>query len=200
MTSHAAATMTADPGDADLLRRFRRDRNDGIRALLALHGSRVRSILRRRYSRVLDRSHVDAALYAAAHRALERFDPRSSQLGPWLLFLADREAINLLRGERRHRERRVDWEGLDHVDRQPSPDELAADLELADAVREALARLLTELERAVIEADLDVAGTANAAILAQAFQTTEQSIYAARARARAKLMKSPLLKKHFEAR
>lgn len=193
------AAMTADSSDADLLRRFRRDRNDGIRALLAAHGGRVRATLRRRYGHTLDATLVDAALFAAAHRALERFDARRADLGPWLMFLADREAVSLLRGERRHRERRVEWEGLDQFDRQRSPDEQAADEELAAAVRQALERLLTDLERSVIEADLDAAGTASAALLARSFQTTEQSIYAARARARAKLLQSPLLKKHFEA-
>jgi len=192
------ATVPSEPGDAELLRRFRRDRSDGIRGLLALHGGRVRTILQRRYRPLLDANLVDGALYAAAQRALERFDPRRSELGPWLLFIADREAVSLLRGERRHRERRVEWTEFDQPDLHPSPQEQAADAELAAAVREALTRLLTELERRVIEADLDAAGTASAAQLAEAFETSEQAIYAARGRARAKLMQSPVLKKHFE--
>lgn len=198
MTSHMTATVPTEPGDVELLRTFRHDRNDGIRGLLAQHGGRVRTILRRRYRPLLDENLVDAALYYAAQRALERFDPRRSELGPWFLFVADREAVSLLRGERRHREHRVDWTDFELAERHPSPDEQAADAELADAVREALVRLLTDLERRVIEADLDAAGNASAALLAEAFDTSEQSIYAARGRARAKLMQSPLLKRHFE--
>ncbi|MBX3415332.1 MAG: sigma-70 family RNA polymerase sigma factor [Pirellulales bacterium] len=198
MSHPMTATVATESGDAELLRRFRSDRNDGIRGLLARHGGRVRTILRRRYRPTLDTQLTDAALYAAAGRALERFDPRRSQLGPWLLFLADREAVNLLRGERRHRERRVEWNELEPADGQPSPEQLVADAELADVLRDAMTRLLTELERRVIEADLDAADTASATQLAEALETSEQSIYAARGRARAKLLQSPVLKKHFE--
>jgi DNA-directed RNA polymerase specialized sigma24 family protein len=173
--------------DNQIVRAFADNPQEGVWQLLAAHGGRARLALRRRYAATLDEHQMEVALYDGALKALRTFDPARRSLGGWFLFLADREAINQLRGELPHRRRTVPLGERDFVDHRKLPEEQFAAAETVDLLRETIQGRLTELERAVILADLDVGGMANAARLAQNLNTTRYSIYAARTRARAKL-------------
>jgi DNA-directed RNA polymerase specialized sigma24 family protein len=156
--------------------------------LLRAHAGRVRKVLARRYAYVLDDDHLDAAVADAAQKALARHKSERGSLGGWFLFLADRQAVNILRGEEPHRSNTVPLGEAEYIDRRSeAPSDLAAAAELAAAVQEAIATQLSDLERAVIQADLDAAGAASVELLAKSLGTTNWSIYAARARGRAKL-------------
>ncbi|HVW39138.1 MAG TPA: hypothetical protein VHB99_17605, partial [Pirellulales bacterium] len=84
-------------------------------------------------------------------------------------------------------------EGSSCRDERSSPCDHLLRLEFQSAVNQAMSQL-SELERAVIEADIDAGKQARAGSLARRLRTTEHSIYAARARARRKLLASPLMK------
>jgi DNA-directed RNA polymerase specialized sigma24 family protein len=179
------ANDTAD--DAQIVRAFADDPQEGVWQLLSAHGGRARQALRRRFGPTLDEHELEIALYDGALKALRTFDPARRSLGGWYLFLADREAINRLRRELPHRERTVPLGERDFVDPRGTPE---SELDLGETLRllrDAIQRQLSEVERAVVLADLDAGGMANAACLAGSLKTTRYSIYAARTRARAKL-------------
>jgi DNA-directed RNA polymerase specialized sigma24 family protein len=110
---------------------------------------------------------------------------RGKSLGGWLLFLADREAINILRREARTAPRSGGGE-LEELaaERPPEGDLLSA--EFAETVVSALGQL-SDLEREVISADIEEGKSVSAAVLAGRLKTAASSVYSARARARRKL-------------
>ena len=183
------ATIVSAAADEQIVRAYAADAAQGVRLLLRAHGGRVRKVLSRRYAYVLDEDHLDAAVYDAAQKALSRHDGTRGSLGGWFLFLADRQAVNFLRAEEPHRTHTVPLGENEFADQRCcGPHDQAATAELAAAVAEVMKIELSELERGVIQADIDADGAASVQKLAQHFDTTNWSIYAARARGRAKLL------------
>jgi hypothetical protein len=186
-------TVTGSTASADeqITGIYNSDPAQGVWLLLRAHAGRVRKVLARKYGYALDDDHLDAAVYDAAQKALAHYNQQRGSLGGWFLFLADRQAINVLRGEEPHRSNTVPLGQLDHADgRSCAPlDQLAA-AELASAVKQIMDRDLSELERAVIQADIDAAGASSVKLLAKLLDTSHWSIYAARARGRAKLLEA----------
>jgi DNA-directed RNA polymerase specialized sigma24 family protein len=167
---------------------------EGMRRLLEAHGGRVRAALRRRYPSVRDEHVLLEAINDAAGSVFRAYDAsKGCSLGGWFLFIAGRRVCDLLRGERQRRKKTVPLDrGLCQDDRS-SPSRALISQEFQSAVDQALSQL-SGLERAVIEADIDAGKQARAGVLARRLQTTEHSIYAARARARRKMLESPLMK------
>ena len=179
--------------DPSILQLLHEEPDQGMRALLAAHGGRVRNYLRKRYSGVLDDHQIEDALADAAMRLPDTYDAtRGKPLGGWLLFLADRQAIDGLRREQRHHRQRVDMpdsEAMLSAGAESSPPQAMMDAEFAARVRHIMATQLSELERKVLTADIDEGGAANAKQLAERLGTDPRSIYTARLRARRKLAK-----------
>lgn len=167
---------------------------ESMRRLLDEHGGRARAALRRRFPAVHDEHLLLEAIHDAARSVFKAYDPaRGCSLGGWLLFIAGRRLCDLLRGERLRMRKTVPLRrGAAYNDRC-SPEQGVLGEEFQSAVHRAMSQL-SELERAVIEADIDAGKQARAGILARRLRTTEQSIYAARARARKKLLESPWMK------
>lgn len=166
----------------------------GLACLLGKYGGRVHAYLKRRFPSFDEDALQD--VFADALLAVERtFDPAKGQIGAWLMFLAYQRGVDYLRSHRGwDRETPVgdDWEFLDQ---RADPTVALATQEDWKQVRQALSRL-SSLERAVIEADLECGGRAEASVLATRLKTTERSIYSARTRARGKLTR--LLADYFQ--
>ena len=173
--------------DQTIARLLRQQRDAGLRLLLEKYGGRVKGFLRRKYPAVVDEHHFDEALSDAALKLAATFEPAKSTLGGWFLFLADRQTINILRRGRRGRIDTIPLGTRDVTDHRPTPQRQLHSEQCVAEVHQAMNQL-SQLERAVIEADLDTGGKADAGRLARALGTTASSVYAARARARAKLL------------
>ncbi|HEX7446053.1 MAG TPA: hypothetical protein VF306_00830 [Pirellulales bacterium] len=176
--------------DADLIELWDRGRFDeSVRLLLQRYGGGVRAALRRRFPSVRDEHVLLQGMHDAARSLLDVYEPsKGTSLGGWFLFVAARRVSDILRGERQYRLRMLPLTGHEWSDHHPTPPGELASEEFRLRVEEALG-LLSPLERAVIEADIDAGKQACAARLSQDLKTTEQSIYAARARARRKLLR-----------
>ncbi len=169
-------------------------REESLRLLLSEHGGKVRAALRRRFPSVRDEHVVLEAINDAARSVFKAYDPaKGCSLGGWFLFIAGRRLCDLVRGERLRLEKSAPLDyGLAN-DERSSPENRLMGEEFRAAVNRAISQL-SGLERAVIEADIDAGKQARAGSLARRLKTTEQSIYAARARARRKLLESPWMK------
>lgn len=160
------------PSDlADVLRQF---------------GGKVAGHLARRFPTLAEDERHDVLVDALV--AFGRtYEPAKGPAGPWLLLLAHQRAIDWLRAAP-GQPPTLGWQT--HYDMGTQRDAPQRRLEYQERVEEihaAIARL-APMERAVIEADLDAEGTANARRLARQLETTERAVYAARARAREKLL------------
>lgn len=154
--------------------------------LLRQHGGKIEGYLRRRFPSFDDEARHDV-LVDALVLFQRTFDAERGEPGPWLLLLAHQQAISRLRTDQR---RVAPWALIGDAEAIESSNDgamLSIDrAETVERVREAVDRL-APMERAVIEADLDVDGTVNAQWLAEQLETTPRAVYAARARAREKL-------------
>jgi RNA polymerase sigma-70 factor (ECF subfamily) len=169
--------------DATIVRLLESGHEQGVVLLLERHGGRVASYLRRRFPSLTD-DQLHDALVDAVLALRESYDPSRSHLGSWLLLLAHQKAVNRLR--RRRRPQASDE--LDRVvDHRQGPESRLEEQQQWEQLQEALAGL-SSLERAVIEADLAGGQPANAEVLARQLKTTARSVYAARTRARQKLL------------
>lgn len=176
--------------DADLIELWDRGRFDeALRLLLERYGGGVRAALRRRFPSVRDEHVLLQGMNDAARTLLDLYQPsKGARLSGWFLFVAARRVSDILRGERQYRLRMLPLTGGEWSDHHPTPPGELASEEFRLRVEESLSTL-SPLERAVIEADIDAGKQASAARLAHELETTEQSIYAARARARRKLLR-----------
>ena len=162
------------------------DASVALADLLREHGGRVAGYLRKRFPGLNDEERYDVLVDALVLFA-RSYDGQRGPMGPWLLLLAHQRAIDCLRCEP-HRRPSLGHYEIDHRDSKALSPPVAA--EQAEAVAEIHAAIakLAPTERAVIEADLEVGGAANARRLAEQIGTTERAVYAARARAREKLL------------
>ena len=195
MNAAKAEQLEAASEDREIIDLWGGGRHDvAMRRLLAAHGGRVRAALRKRYPSVRDEHALLDAIHDAARGVFQAYDAaKGCSLGGWFLFIAARRLCDLLRAERQRRKRTVPLERSACSDERSSPSDHLVRLEFHSTVDRAMSQL-SELERAVIEADIDAGKQARAGALARRLRTTEHSIYAARARARRKLLQSPLMK------
>ncbi|MDP6445108.1 MAG: sigma factor [Pirellulaceae bacterium] len=185
MTTSPKTTTDSVTG---LLQLYAADPDAGLRALLEKFGGRVRRYLCRQFGGALDDNQIDEALLEAAWRLPTTFDAdRGKALDAWLLFLADREAINLVRREERHHRRRSDSGQLDCVECESDVELSVLESDLMAHVRRKIDTHLSHFEAAVVTADIEAGGGVPAAQLAADLDSDVNKIYAARARARRKL-------------
>jgi len=182
--------------DAMLARRMGQGDEDSFRLLLKNCGGRLKGVLNKRYREVLDASEIDQAFWDGAfnvwHHA-DRFDESEGTLEAWFLVIAIRAAVNIIRGEKRHRHQDlqydpsydpVSWGGGTTTTRSAQKSRLIHDL------NEAIARL-PRLQREIILADLAAEdGKADARRLAKRLGSTKNAVYAARSKALVSLQRS----------
>lgn len=195
MADSSTNQLAAPAEDCGILKLWSDGSHDeSVRRLLEEHGGRARAALRKRFPGVHDEHLLLEAIHDAARSVFKAYDPaKGCSLGGWLLFIAGRRLCDLLRGERLRMRKTVPLRRGIAYDDRCSPERGLLGEEFHSAVDRAMSQL-SELERAVIEADIDAGKQARAGSLARRLRTTEQSIYAARARARKKLLESPWMK------
>lgn len=163
---------------------------EGLNRLLADHGGRIRWVLRREFSSVLDDSEIDEAINQAAHKAwrnARRYDAGRGSLRSWFYVIARTSTLRLLE----QKKRRANLSYLPDLDasqaRATAPEPVPADQQQFVDV---LYRCIDELspqQRAVVLADLAAGGTAPATELAAELKTTPNSVYVSRNAARRQL-------------
>jgi RNA polymerase sigma factor (sigma-70 family) len=160
--------------------------DEGITSLLQEYGGRVSGYLRRRFPSFDDHDILEVLADAVLVLA-NTFDPTRGSLAAWLLFLAHQQAVGKLRSRNSAAASQTLEDQFEPLARSRSPlDELVTQERLLK-VHQVMASL-SDLERAVIEADLAEGTVVQAEQLAGRLKTTEGSVYAARQRARRKLV------------
>jgi RNA polymerase sigma factor (sigma-70 family) len=178
--------QSGEASEQQIAQWIREDPQRGFTALLQHFGGRVKGYLRRRFPS-LSADDIHDALSDAMLSLAATFDPSRGTLAAWFLFLAHQHAVATLRSGRARRVMQQLDGDSDPVDQQPSVMAQLLDQERRQEVREVL-ESLSELERGVIQADLDAARAVPADELSVRLKTTVGSVYSARRRARRKLL------------
>ncbi|MHB8863171.1 MAG: RNA polymerase sigma factor [Pirellulaceae bacterium] len=165
---------------------IRQGEQHGFVLLLQHHGGRIAGYLRHHFPS-LDDHDVQDVLADAMLTLVDSFDARRGSLPAWFLFLARQRAVGRLRAGRSRPRVESLTPDVDPADMQATPLENLATQERWLEVEEVI-RSLSTLERAVVEADLEEGSSASADDMAHRLQTTPGSVYAARQRARRKLL------------
>lgn len=165
------------------------ERNErGLRALLEVHGPKVKGSLRKAYRDVLAPDELDEILNQAAFNAwrrIDQFDDARGTLGAWFLAIARNAAVDYLR--------HGDRAGLDlvedpsqHIDPWSVAEDFSDDpalRRLAKVVNEIIEHGLSPQQREVILADMAADGQADNERLADRLQTSVAAVHTARSKA-----------------
>ena len=168
---------------------------EGLRLLLDLHGSKVKSYLEKKFASALSWDEIDEALYQAADnvwRKIDQYDETKARLGAWFLRIAHNCAVNIIRRESKFEEYRANFEeGLTvPLTIEVSVENPTFDRKVKKAMKLAIDSL-PPMQKSIIEADLMTEdGNASAARLAEMHGTTAGSIRVSRNKAKEKLKKS----------
>ncbi len=178
---------SSDVSDLQIAELIRDDSQQGFTLLLRQYGGRIRGYLRARFPS-LDEHEVQDALTDAMLALATTFDASRGTLPAWFLLLAHQRAVGRLRS--RAFGVPVAEGGEDVLPPASGGASLLDELVSRERVREVHEAVasLPPLERAVVQADLEEGSAVAARRLAQQLGTTDGSIYAARKRARQKLM------------
>ena len=187
-------TTTPAPrdGDADIIRLVEQRDETGLRLLLATHGDRTRSVLKRKLGAHLSDTEIDDALSVATFStwsAIQRYDPAKGPLRAWFCAIAHNAGRAILRD----RQRRA-WETVgDRADRLADMAEqsISPPKAFLDTLRLCI-RKLPRMQRRIIEADLESGDVADAGELAKSLGTTKNSVYVSRNSARKSLRRALL--------
>ncbi|MHB8968956.1 MAG: RNA polymerase sigma factor [Pirellulaceae bacterium] len=177
---------TEQQAQQHIVQLIRQGEQSGFALLLQNYGGRIAGYLGQRFPS-LDDHDIQDVMADAMLALVDSFDSRRGSLAAWFLLLARQRAAGRLRSGRS----RPRMEPLTAQDEPPdvraTPLENMATQERWLDVEEVI-RSLSTLEQAVVEADLDEGGAAAAEDLANRLHTTPGSVYAARQRARRKLL------------
>jgi DNA-directed RNA polymerase specialized sigma24 family protein len=172
--------------DLRIVQQMRQGDPNGYAQLLERYGGRVSAYLYQAFPTFDDHA-VQDALADAALKVAASFDSRRGSLPAWFLFLARQEAVARLRSAAPKWSLESLAETDEPVSQQRSPLDDMVGAERWAQVEEVISSL-SVLEQAVVEADLNEGGAAAADELAGRLKTTPGSVYAARRRARRKLL------------
>jgi DNA-directed RNA polymerase specialized sigma24 family protein len=178
--------QASDGTEQQIFQLMRQGEQHGFALLLQNYGGRVAGYLRQHFP-ALDDHDVQDVLADAMLTLVDSFDSSRGTLAAWFLFLARQRAVGRLRAGRSRPHLEPWTPDVEPVDKQATPLENLATQERWLEVEEVI-RSLSSLEQAVVEADLDEGGAALAEDIATRLQTTPGSVYAARQRARRKLL------------
>jgi RNA polymerase sigma factor (sigma-70 family) len=181
-----AMDRPSEANEQQIARWIREGEPRGFALLLRHYGGRIAGCLRRRFPS-LDDHDVHDVLADAMLALADSFDASRGSLPAWFLFLAHQRAVSRLRT---HRSQTL-WESWGS-DFEPADDRATPLEELATRERllevDEVIRSLSTLEQAVVKTDLDEGHSVSAQDLATRLHTTAGSVYAARQRARRKLL------------
>jgi RNA polymerase sigma factor (sigma-70 family) len=178
---------------------------EALSEVLGLYGAMVKGWLIKRFSSDLQPAEIDEAFNVAIFnlwRFAHKFDKSKGSLGGWFLRIAQRAALSVLRREKEHQAKHLEYdpaydpagECLDSSE-DPSPDKQTKkrlkDLnEVIDA--------LPPLQRAIKRADIAAGGTADAGRLAEIHGTSNNSIYVSRAKGHEAIKNGMLICGHYQ--
>lgn len=178
--------------DATIVALIQAQSPDGLRLLLRAHGGRINSVLEKKFGSSVA---VDAASIAAftVWRRIDRYSPEMGSLAAWFTSIASNAARSLLRADKAWRR----FAGsLDPDVYAPSARPHDSD-EWGDAKAQLPANLLIDLrkviaglpdlQRRVIEVELEGHQCPSASELGRRFGTTANSIYVSRNKARTRI-------------
>ncbi len=159
-------------------------------------------LLRNRFGYVLPDPDLEAVLNEATFkvfRSIRMFDPSEGSLGAWYWRIAANTARDLLRGQvpRANTDARPDPYWHDRAPASLEDDEAPALPRTLKDLHAAIAKL-PDLQRKVIQADLDSGELADAKWLARRYSTTEASIYMSRSKGRQNLRLAMIAKGYFQ--
>jgi RNA polymerase sigma factor (sigma-70 family) len=181
-----SAQQSAQQAEQQIIQLIRQGEQSGFALLLQSYGGRIAGYLRQRFPS-LDDHDIQDLLADAMLTLVDSFDSSRGSLAAWFLFLARQQAVGRLRAGRSRPHTEALTADDEPLDTQATPLENMATQERWLEVEEVI-RSLSSLEQAVVEADLDEGGAAAAEDLANRLRTTPGSVYAARQRARRKLL------------
>lgn len=173
--------------EQEIVRLIHTEPQQGFTLLLQQFGGRIRGYLSQRFPSLDDADSQDVVTDAMLALA-GSYDSDRGSLPAWFLLLAHQKAVALLRSRKSLHVIRADG-GLEEEHAGAESDPLAA-LESQERMQELFRAIrgLPGLERSVVEADVAAGRSVIARKLADQLGTSEGSIYAARRRARIKLM------------
>jgi RNA polymerase sigma factor (sigma-70 family) len=182
--------MTSNDDDDETLNlRIQCQEPAALARLLELYGPRAKGYLQKHYGHVLCAAEIEQAVHEAASRVWQyaaSFDPTRS-LKSWFMRIVQRQALNIVNDKRDHASVEFD---IAHHDRAEDADEPINQRTIQRL--EDLARCIEKLkgnQKAIIRADIAPYDVAGAARLARILQTTSNSIYVSRRKARENLKK-----------
>ena len=175
--------------DEQIINQLKARSEDGVRRLLAVHGSRAKSLLLGKFGEkhegAIDEAVSDASC-AIWFKALE-FDPDRGSLGAWFFSCARNSLRTTLRAERvRPLLQNLELEVL-----LKSPAEVG--VRRSEGIRRMLRQLeaaiarLSDMQRDIILTDLAESGVVNNADLAVKWETSTNSIHVSRNKAHKRL-------------
>jgi RNA polymerase sigma-70 factor (ECF subfamily) len=128
-----AAAVSAVRVDRDTEERFRLGERAAFVAVYQQHAAPVRALVARYFAHPFEREEAVQEVWLQVHRVAGSFDARRGELLPWLRTVAANRCKELLRARGRRPDARVAL-GEDEADGRPSPEEVARDGRLREAV------------------------------------------------------------------
>jgi RNA polymerase sigma factor (sigma-70 family) len=162
-------------------------------ALLETYGPKVRGYLRKHFGDVLKAPELDEALNRAAFsvwRFADRFNPERASLRGWFLSIARNAAVSILRSERRHLAKDLEYDpAYNPAEDCPgqAPDIDSKEKRRLQELDDILYKKLTGLEQTVALNDYKAGGEADAGRLAAMLGKTRQNIYTTRSKVKKKI-------------
>lgn len=190
------------PDDDTIVLQMLDRQEEGLRALVQVHGPYIRGFLRNRWGRYLDDLELQAVFNVATWKAwkyIGRYDDKKKELRTWYALIAHRAAATA----RQQRKKKEAAALEDHPTYDPGKEREA------DAVRspvntkrladlEAVINALPGLQQRIIRADLaDASGQADSMCLSRQWGNPVNSIEVSRNKARKKIAEEMRVRGHF---
>jgi RNA polymerase sigma factor (sigma-70 family) len=190
----ASDTSPDEDSDETLVCRIAEDRDKRALALLMERcAPKATGYLKKQFADLLRDPEIDQAVNDAVFnvwRFADRFKPEKGSFGSWFIRIVQRAALSILRGERDHiakeLEFRPDYDPADHCeDEQDEAD--SKDAWRVQQMQDIIENELMGFERVVARADLAVGGTADSKRLATEYGKSLNAVYVTRTKYRDKI-------------
>lgn len=198
MDSSTMADETRADDESLAIRMMDHD-EDALREVLKVHLQPTKDILSNTYRGILQECEVEEAVSSAALKLWQsagEYNKAKGTLGAWFFTMAQSAAIDIIRREHRYHKR---YRSLS-PEYDPPTDDIFADEEgwskekrrqLKD-LDDIIEHRLKGLQQVVAKADLAAGGLADAGRLAELHNTSKESVYVTRHKARQKIEKEML--------
>lgn len=176
-----------------------------LAALLRRHGGVIRAMVWKKFGNALQEGEVQDVLFRTAAKAwqyAETFDDSKASLRTWLVTIALRETCDIL-GEKSPQgfEPLFDEESVEQPHsstewREEDENDVKKDKKVIQDLKSIVAEL-PDLQRCIVEADLQCGGPADAGRLAEIHGTSKNSIYVSRKKAKDKIRQELIRLGHY---